>query len=172
MDIFPIRIKFYKYFFPHKYCVRMEWERELYKSFLQADQKYHTDSTGMKGLGSPRKTSLSNIKPLNHISLLLAKCLRVGRFLGGTLPGSTWHLSIASVPDFKASPSFHTQSLHQPYFMATAIAQKLRKLPQAMNRMSDRPGVASRTLSCVGWYIAFHCFTRLQAGLLLPMMLN
>ena len=43
----------------------------------------------MKGLGSLRKTSLSNIKPLSHISLLLSKYLRVGRFLGGTLPGST-----------------------------------------------------------------------------------
>lgn len=172
MDIFPRRIKFYKYFSPHKYCASVEWERELCKSFLQADQKYHTGSTGMKCLGSPRKTSLSNIKPLSHVSLLLAKCLRVGRFLEGTLPGSTWHLSIASVPDFKASPSFHTQSLHQPYFMATAIAQKLSKLPQAMDQMSEGTGVASRTLSCVGWYTAFHCFTRLQAGLLLPMMLN
>jgi len=56
--------------------------------------------------------------------------------------------------------------------MAIAIAQKLRNLPQAMEKMNERPGVASRTLSCIGWYIAFHFFTRLQVGLLLPVMLN
>ena len=95
MDIFPRRIKFYKYFptptptLSHKYYASVEWERELSKSFLQADQTYHTGSPGMKDLVSPRKTSLSNIRPLSHISLLLAKCLRVGQFLGGTLPRST-----------------------------------------------------------------------------------